>query len=90
MSFKSDFGRDPIPGVDYSLDDAMSQDEYEYLTGTGAYLPRDHGKSQHYEIVKNVFAKLFSWLTQRVPDVCNASDCKEPAVNAGLCQKHSF
>ena len=29
-------------------------------------------------------------LTQRAPDVCNASDCKETAVNAGLCEKHSF
>ena len=29
-------------------------------------------------------------LTQRPPDVCNASDCQEPAVCAGLCEKHSF
>ena len=31
-----------------------------------------------------------SGLTQRAPDVCNASDCEEPAVIAGLCEKHSF
>ena len=31
-----------------------------------------------------------SGLTKRPPDVCNASDCKEPAVCAGLCEKHSF
>ena len=29
-------------------------------------------------------------LTKRPPDVCNASDCQEPAVCAGLCEKHSF
>lgn len=29
-------------------------------------------------------------LTPRAPDVCNASDCEEPAVCAGLCEKHSF
>ena len=35
-SFKAQYGRQPIVGVDYDPD-GMSQDEYEYLTGTGQY-----------------------------------------------------
>ena len=37
MSFQSDYGRKPIAGVDYDPNGEMCQDDYEYLTGTGAY-----------------------------------------------------
>jgi hypothetical protein len=34
--FKTQTGRDPIPGKDYDPDN-LSQDDYEYYTGTGIY-----------------------------------------------------
>lgn len=36
-SFKADHGRKPICGIDYSPDNCMCQDDYEYLMGTGNY-----------------------------------------------------
>ena len=35
-SFRACFNRSPIPGIDYDPDN-LSQDDYEYFTGTGQY-----------------------------------------------------
>lgn len=37
LSFRELHGRDPIPGEDFPQDACLSQDDHEYLTGTGRY-----------------------------------------------------
>src|SRR5512143_3772628 len=35
--FAATFGRQPVAGEDYDADGELSQDDYEWLTSTGAY-----------------------------------------------------